>query len=106
VTIPENPISTLWQWVARAPLPVVVALLVILSGWVYAVDNKAAEALTQAAVAVESKREQARRLEKMDEKLDKLLEAVVQIQAEQKQAEKTAAKTVADQAAPKKKENR
>jgi ATP/maltotriose-dependent transcriptional regulator MalT len=39
----SNPLETLWSWASRMPSPVVVALLVILSGWVYALENRVAE---------------------------------------------------------------
>ena len=38
-----NPLETLWAWVSKMPSPVVVALLVILSGWVYALEGRVAE---------------------------------------------------------------
>lgn len=80
----------IWDWLRKAPLPVVLAISLSLSAaigtWVYAVDATATTAAKDAAVAVEGKREQARRLEKIDEKLDKLLEAVVELRAEQKKA--------------------
>lgn len=43
MTLPENPISTLWLWTARAPLPVVIALVAVLSSWVYALESRVAE---------------------------------------------------------------
>lgn len=99
MTIPDSPGTALWQWFARAPLPVVMAGLLALAGWVYAVDNKASDAQKEAAVASSAKVAEAKRVEKMDEKLDTLLKIVLEIQAT-KEAEKKAA----DEAAKKKKE--
>lgn len=37
-----NPAETLWEWIKTAPLPVVLALVLLLGGWVYAVDTHVA----------------------------------------------------------------
>lgn len=81
MTLPDSPLTTLWHWVARAPLPVVIALVVALGLWVRMVDDKASDAATKAAVAMESHLIQARRLENMDAKLDRLLEAAANARA-------------------------
>lgn len=39
----SNPLGTAWDWVKTAPLPVVLALVCILGGWVYALETKVAE---------------------------------------------------------------
>lgn len=36
----SNPLETLWAWASKMPSPVVVALLIVLSGWVYALENR------------------------------------------------------------------
>jgi hypothetical protein len=84
----------IWNWLRKAPLPVVLAIslssTLLLSGWIWAVEGKAADAATAAQVAQESKRDQSRRIEKIDEKLDKLLEAVVELKAVSKEEKKPA----------------
>jgi len=39
----SNPLETIWAWARTAPLPVVLALVLLLGGWVYAVDTHVAE---------------------------------------------------------------
>lgn len=107
MTIPANPIATLWQWVARAPLPVVLAFVLVLASWVWAIDNEQANQKATAAVAaVEAKNAAARASDaaasakRVEDKLDKLLEIVLKEQAEKAAEEKARAA-----AAAKKKEN-
>jgi hypothetical protein len=104
VTLPENPLSTLWQWVARAPLPVVLALGIVSSGfmanWISAVESEQNAQKAAVAVAAEQAKTAAETAKKMDEKLDKVLEAVLAIQLQQ--AAENAVKDRADK--PKKKE--
>jgi len=38
-----NPVETAWEWVKTAPLPVVLAMVFVLGGWVWAVEAKVAE---------------------------------------------------------------
>ena len=70
MTIPDNPVSTLWQWVARAPLPVVLALLILLSSWVYALDTRVTE--QEKAMA-----EMGATLKQVDTNVQTLLSAVL-----------------------------
>ncbi len=83
MTIPDNPMSTLWQWVARAPLPVVLALIVALGSWVWAIDNDQHAQQTLIAVAAEQARTAAEVTKRMDEKLDKVLLVVMTIEVQQ-----------------------
>lgn len=68
--------DTILKWVKAAPIP---ALIIALFVYIYSVDSRAGEADKNAAVAVESKREQVRRLERIEEKVDALTEAVAQL---------------------------
>jgi len=87
MTIPENPAATLWQWVARAPLPVVLALGIISSGflsnWLWALEKEQNAQKASVAVAAEQAKTAAEVAKRMDEKLDKVLEAVQTIQLQQ-----------------------
>jgi methylthioribose-1-phosphate isomerase len=83
MTIPENPIATLWQWFGRAPLPVVGALVLALGSWVWAIDQEQSNQKTAVAVAAEQAKTAADTAKKMDEKLDRVLEAVLSIRLQQ-----------------------
>lgn len=76
------------KWLYTAPLPAVIALLIVLACWVvYTQDSLHAQQQTQAAETKAMKAEDARLLttvEKINEKLDKLLEAVLEYKAQQK----------------------
>ncbi len=65
-----NPLETLWTWAAKMPSPVVVALLVLLSGWVYTLESKVAEQDT-AFARIETK------LDQVDTNVQTLLQAVL-----------------------------
>ena len=39
----SSPIETTWSWAKTAPLPVVLALVFLLGGWVYTVDARVTE---------------------------------------------------------------
>lgn len=39
----SNPLETIWAWARTAPLPVVLALMLLLGGWVYQVEGRVAE---------------------------------------------------------------
>jgi len=39
----SNPIETVTGWVTKAPLPVAISLILILGGWVYALENRVSE---------------------------------------------------------------
>lgn len=64
------------KWVKAAPLP-----MLILGAYVYAysIDAAASQAAKDAAVAMESKRDQAERLKRIEEKLDSLTTAVAEL---------------------------
>lgn len=71
------------KWLKAAPLPALIITAYLLLGasfrYTYAVDGRASDADKAAALAVESKREQIRRLERMEEKIDALTEAIAQL---------------------------
>lgn len=81
-----------WKWAKTAPLPVVLALTLALSGWVWAIaaDQQVEKAKSEGV---------AKQVDKMDGKLDRLLEAVAELKAEQR-AVGAAAVALAVQAAP------
>ena len=68
-----------WKWLKAAPIP---ALILALSAWVYALDDKADRALLQAAIANTNKTDVQHRIEVLDGKIDKLTEAVAQLTAQ------------------------
>jgi hypothetical protein len=70
-------LEDLWAWLKTAPLPVVIALNLVLGAWVYGIAGDAQIARADAAAA-------ARQINRMDDKLDKLLEAVADLRAEQR----------------------
>lgn len=39
----SNPIETTWAWAKTAPLPVVLALMLLLGGWVYQVEGRVSD---------------------------------------------------------------
>lgn len=39
----SNPIESAWEWAKTAPLPVVLALVFLLGGWVYQVEGRVAD---------------------------------------------------------------
>lgn len=74
-----------WKWLKTAPLPVVMALTLALSGWVWSVD-RAVYAQAQATAAdktVQQERDKDRdeRNKRIEEKLDKLLQDVADVKA-------------------------
>jgi hypothetical protein len=81
-----------WKWLQTAPLPVVLAITILMFGglgaWVWAIDDEQDKQIAEVAVAVEkaeNAEETAQRVEeKMDkanDKLDKLLVAITKIEA-------------------------
>jgi hypothetical protein len=92
--------EAIWDWLKKAPLPVVLALCLsstgLLGTWLWAVDKEQSEQKTAVAVAAEQAKTAADTAKKMDEKLDKVLEAVLAIQLQQ--AADNAVKDKADKA--------
>ena len=66
----SNPVETIWNWTKTAPLPVVMALVLTLGGWVYALEAKVAEQNTSLA-RIEAK------LDQVDANVQTLLKAVL-----------------------------
>lgn len=64
------PIEDIWKWLRGAPLPVVLALLLMMGGWVYALENELS-AQNTALARIESK------LEQVDTNVQTLLKAVL-----------------------------
>ena len=64
------------KWLKAAPLP---ALILGAYVYAYSIDSAASGADKNAAVALENKREQSRKLERIEEKLDALTEAIAQL---------------------------
>lgn len=64
------------KWLKAAPLPMLILGAYV---YVYSVDANASQAAKDAAVAVESKRDQAKRLERIEQKLDQLTDAVAEL---------------------------
>ncbi len=84
----SGPTLEVWKWMKTAPLPVVLAI-VLVSGAVclrfsLAADSKASEAKATAEHAEQRVEDVKETVDKMDDKLDRLLEAVLDIKAEQK----------------------
>ena len=86
------PREMLWQWVATAPLPVVLFICLtttsMLAGWVWNVAAEVREQQTVAAVAASEARAAKEvavsaesRLARMEDKLDWLKEAVAEMKA-------------------------
>ena len=81
-----------WKWVKTAPLSVVLAISLSLSGilgtWVWAVDREQGKQATEVAVAVVEAHNAVKianrlddKLEKANKKLDELLEVILAIRA-------------------------
>ena len=81
-----------WKWIKTAPLPVVLAISLSMSGvlgtWVWAIDKQQGEQATAVAVAtveahnaVEIANRLDDKLEKANKKLDELLEVILTIRA-------------------------
>lgn len=66
----SNPVETVWNWAKTAPLPVMLALILLLSGWVYALEGELA-AQNTALARIEAK------LEQVDTNVQTLLKAVL-----------------------------
>jgi len=66
----ESAVETVWAWAKTAPLPVVLALVFGLGGWVYALEAKVAEQDT-ALARIEAK------LDQVDTNVQTLLKAVL-----------------------------
>jgi hypothetical protein len=64
------------KWLQTAPLP---ALILGAYVYAYAIDNRAAEADKNAALAVAVRQEQSERLKRVEDKLDRLTEAIAQL---------------------------
>ncbi len=78
--------NTVWEWLKKAPLPVVLAITLPLGAWVfYTQDALHAEQIEQKAkmgrLAEEDAESQAQ-LEKYNEKLEKILAAVLELKAQ------------------------
>ncbi len=88
----SGPAGDAWKWLKTAPLPVVLAIVLIGGGvclrFSLAADSKASEAKAIAEHAEQRVEDVKETVDKMDGKLDRLLEAVLEIKAEQK-AEKS-----------------
>lgn len=65
----------LWSWLKTAPLPVVLAINLILGGWVYSIasDQHVDQARAEGV---------AKQVDRIDAKMDKLLDAVSDLKAE------------------------
>lgn len=88
-------IEEFWKWAKTAPLPVVLALVLMLGGWVWAIasDQQVEKAKSEGV---------AKQVDRMDSKLDRLLDAVAEVRADQRRAGPSAAValTVAPAPAP------
>ena len=73
----SNPLETLWTWVAKAPLPVAIALIFVLGGWVYALEGRVSNQAT-ALTRIEAK------LDQVDTNVQTLLHAMLWEQASHK----------------------
>lgn len=72
------PFDDFWKWARTAPLPVVLALVLALSGWVYVI---ASEQVVERADLDNV----TRQVDRMDQKLDRLLDGMADLKAEQRQ---------------------
>jgi len=71
----------LWDWAKSAPLPVVLALNLVIAGWVYSLDEKQTEQDKKQAVGEQAAKDTKDAVEKANDKLDKLLQAVADLKA-------------------------
>jgi len=74
----SNPLETLWTWAAKAPLPVAIALIFVLGGWVYALEGRISGQATSLA-RIEAK------LDQVDTNVQTLLHAMLWEQASRKE---------------------
>ena len=79
----DSPIATAWHWVKGAPLPVVLALVLILGGYTVSVATDAADAKATAKRAEEKAEDSKKAVDQLHDdlkdansKLDRLLAAV------------------------------
>lgn len=73
-----------WKWARTAPLPVVLAITIVLGGWVWRIaTNQEVDRANVSTLGLQ--------VDRMDTKLDRLLDAVADVRAEQRVLNSTAA---------------
>lgn len=70
-----------WAWFKTAPLPVVLALTILLAGWVWAVDGKVNTVSARATVNTSKVDDTKERLKRIEDKVDSLLSSVAALQS-------------------------